>query len=85
MFLNCNIFFSSDPFLEFRKSCEDGEFRVVHRTEVIKWTLNPNWKPFTIPLHALCGNDKDREIKVLCYDRNRSGSHSLIGKVKTIT
>lgn len=73
-------FGSSDPFLEFRKSCEDGEYRVIHRTEVIKWTLNPNWLPFTVPLYTLCNNDMDREVKTICYDWNRSGNHSLIGE-----
>lgn len=72
--------FRSDPFLEFYKVGEDGEYHVVHRTEVIKWTLNPNWKPFVIPVQSLCGGDMDRTIKVLCYDWNRSGSHSLIGE-----
>ncbi|XP_069699446.1 copine-8-like [Periplaneta americana] len=70
----------SDPFLELYKVGEDGEYCVVHRTEVIKWTLNPNWKPFTIPVRSLCGGDMDRSIKVLCYDWNRSGNHSLIGE-----
>jgi len=73
-------FGKSDPFLEFYKVCEDGEYRVVHRTEVIKWTLNPDWKPFIIPVRSLCGGDNDRSIKVLCYDWNRSGRHSLIGE-----
>jgi len=70
----------SDPFLEFYKVGEDGEYRVVHRTEVIKWTLNPNWKPFVIPVRSLCGGDMDRSIRVMCYDWNCSGSHSLIGE-----
>ena len=32
----------------------------VHRTEVIKNTLNPTWKPFTIHARALCNGDYDR-------------------------
>ncbi|KAJ9592629.1 hypothetical protein L9F63_015702, partial [Diploptera punctata] len=73
-------FGKSDPFLELYKVGEDGDYRVVHRTEVIKWTLNPNWKPFVIPVRSLCGGDMERSIKVLCYDWNRSGNHSFIGE-----
>ncbi|PNF15182.1 Copine-8 [Cryptotermes secundus] len=73
-------FGKSDPFLEFYKVSEDGEYHVVHRTEEIKWTLNPNWKPFVIPVRSLCSGDMDRSIRVLCYDWNRSGNHSLIGE-----
>lgn len=76
-------FGSSDPFLEFQRVGENGSYHVVHRTEVIKWTLNPNWKPFIIPVRTLCAADMDRSIKIVCYDWNRSGSHSLIGEFCT--
>jgi hypothetical protein len=80
--LECMGWFGwSHPFLEFYKVAEDGEYRVVHRTEVIMWTLNPNWKPFIIPVRSLCGGDMERSIKVLCYDWSYSGSHSLIGEL----
>ncbi|GLH04051.1 Copine-8 [Gryllus bimaculatus] len=70
----------SDPFLEFHKVNESGEYVLAHRTEVIKWTLNPTWKPFIIPVRSLCGGDMERSIKIMCYDWNRSGSHSFIGE-----
>ena len=35
----------------------------VYRTEVIKNTLNPNWKPFSIPVQSFCGGDPERKIK----------------------
>lgn len=40
--------------------CLYCRFTVVHRTEVIKKTLNPTWKPFTISVRALCNGDYDR-------------------------
>ncbi|XP_063215609.1 copine-8-like isoform X2 [Bacillus rossius redtenbacheri] len=70
----------SDPFLELSKVSEDGDYRVVFRSEVIKWTLNPTWKPFVLPVRSLCGGDMERSIKVACFDWNRSGNHSLIGE-----
>lgn len=69
----------SDPFLEIERVAESGDYSIVHRTEVIKFTLNPEWKPFTIAARTLCGGDEDRSIRVTCYDWNRSGNHSLIG------
>lgn len=32
--------------------------------QVIKNTLDPAWKPFTVPLISLCNGDVDRNIKV---------------------
>ncbi|KAG8286513.1 hypothetical protein J6590_057598 [Homalodisca vitripennis] len=71
-------FGSSDPFLELWKVFENGHYGIVHRTEVVKWNLNPRWKCFTLPIHTLCGNDMDRDILIKCYDWNRSGNHSFI-------
>ncbi|BES98349.1 Copine [Nesidiocoris tenuis] len=76
-------FGKSDPFLEYFKSTEGGEFSLVHRTEVIKVTLNPSWKEFPISVRAFCNGDYDRSIKVLCYDWNRSGNHDMIGEFYT--
>ncbi|XP_067010318.2 copine-8 [Anabrus simplex] len=70
----------SDPFLEFYKVGEDGSYVLTHRTEVHKWTLNPVWQPFTIPIRSLCGGDMQRTIMVICYDWNRNGSHNRIGE-----
>uniref|UniRef100_A0A672HYT2 Copine-2 n=1 Tax=Salarias fasciatus TaxID=181472 RepID=A0A672HYT2_SALFA len=60
----CDFFGKSDPYLEFHKQGEDGKWMLVHRTEVIKNTLDPSWKSFTVPLISLCNGDVDRNIKV---------------------
>eukprot|EP01135_Chromosphaera_perkinsii_P003560 Nk52_evm18s248 gene=Nk52_evmTU18s248 len=78
-----DFFGKSDPFLEFQRSREDGSFQVVYRTEVIKKTLNPNWKPFSVLLQQLSNGDNDRPLKVVCKDWNRSGDHDLIGHFNT--
>uniref|UniRef100_A0A8C5B473 C2 domain-containing protein n=1 Tax=Gadus morhua TaxID=8049 RepID=A0A8C5B473_GADMO len=59
-----DFFGKSDPYLEFHKQGEDGKWMLVHRTEVIKNTLDPVWKAFTVPLVSLCNGDVDRNIKV---------------------
>ncbi|KAJ8271910.1 hypothetical protein COCON_G00107690 [Conger conger] len=78
-----DFFGKSDPYLEFHKQGEDGKWMLVHRTEVIKNTLDPVWKPFTIPLISLCNGDVDRNIKVLCYDYDNDGGHDFIGEFQT--
>uniref|UniRef100_A0AAY5EBG4 Copine-2 n=1 Tax=Electrophorus electricus TaxID=8005 RepID=A0AAY5EBG4_ELEEL len=46
-------------------------------------TLDPVWKPFTVPLISLCNGDVDRNIKVLCYDYDNDGGHDFIGEFYT--
>ncbi|XP_059182832.1 copine-3-like isoform X2 [Centropristis striata] len=77
-----DFFGKSDPFLEFFRQTETG-WQLAHRTEVVKNTLNPTWRPFRIPLQALCGGDVEKSIKVDCYDYNNSGSHDFIGSFQT--
>lgn len=79
-----NTFFGkSDPFLEFYKANETGSWTICHKTEQIMSTLEPQWKPFTIPVRAFCNGDYDRTIRIICYDWERSGSHQLIGECTT--
>ena len=37
-------------------------FTVVHRTEVVKKNLNPQWQPFTVKARVLCAGDFDRSV-----------------------
>lgn len=78
-----DFFGKSDPFLLFHKSNEDGTFTVVHKTEVIKKTVNPKWKPFKVSARALCNGDYDRLLKIECYDWDKNGKHDLIGVFST--
>ncbi|XP_061179725.1 copine-3-like [Saccostrea echinata] len=72
----------SDPYLEISKKAS-GSWQVVHRTEVIKNTLNPVWRPFTLSVHAMCGGNKSEDIKFDCYDYDSDGSHDFIGTFTT--
>ncbi|XP_051916862.1 copine-2 isoform X2 [Hippocampus zosterae] len=78
-----DFFGKSDPYLEFHKRGEDDKWMLVHRTEVIKNTLDPSWKQFTVPLLSLCNGDVTRNIKVLCYDYDNDGGHDFIGEFQT--
>ncbi|XP_071613377.1 copine-2 isoform X3 [Heliangelus exortis] len=78
-----DLFGKSDPFLEFYKPGDDGKWMLVHRTEVIKYTLDPVWKPFTVPLVSLCDGDVEKPVKVMCYDYDSDGGHDFIGEFQT--
>ncbi|TPP64720.1 Copine II [Fasciola gigantica] len=78
-----DIFGTSDPFLAFYRVNEDGSRTVVHRTEEIRNTLNPNWRQMVIPLRTLVNGDYDRSLVISCLDWNRSGREALIGEVTT--
>jgi hypothetical protein len=76
-------FGKSDPFLEFSRSTESNQYILVHRSEVIKNTLDPEWRQFNIKVRALCNGDDERDIKVDILDWNRSGDHEIIGTFHT--
>ncbi|XP_077607468.1 copine-2 isoform X2 [Crocuta crocuta] len=78
-----DLFGKSDPFLELYKPGDDGKWMLVHRTEVIKYTLDPVWKPFTVPLVSLCDGDLEKPIQVMCYDYDNDGGHDFIGEFQT--
>lgn len=65
-----DFFGLSDPFLIFSRAAEDGTFVDVHKTEVRKFTLNPDWMPFSIKVNQLCNNDYERPIRIQCMDWN---------------
>lgn len=50
-----------------------SSFTVCYKTEVIKNTLNPNWKEIEVPVRTICNGDYDRTIKVEVYDWDRDG------------
>lgn len=74
---------SSSPFLSFSRANENNTFTVVHRTEHLLNTVNPSWRPFTIPVTKLCNGDYDRVVKVTCHDYQSNGSHKFIGEFAT--
>ncbi|XP_037075271.1 copine-8-like [Pollicipes pollicipes] len=74
-----DFFSKSDPFLAISRVNEDNSYTVVHRTEVVKRSLNPDWRSFTVPLVKLCNGDKQRSLRLECLDWDNDGSHDSIG------
>lgn len=73
-----DLFGKSDPYLIFYRQL-GNTWSEVHRTEIIKNTLDPVWKPVLITAQRLCNGDFKKPIKIDCYDWDRVGSHDLIG------
>ncbi|XP_013395349.1 copine-8-like [Lingula anatina] len=75
----------SDPFLKIYKENqeEEGKYTLVHTTEYIKKTLNPDWAPFVLQVRALCNGDYDRKLRIECWDHDFDGGHDLIGEFTT--
>ncbi|KAJ8047937.1 Copine-8 [Holothuria leucospilota] len=78
-----DTFGKSDPFLLIYRENLDEGFTVCHKTEIIKKTLNPSWKEFSILSRSLCNGDYDRRLKFECYDWDSDGGHDLIGIFET--
>eukprot|EP01028_Stygiella_incarcerata_P010829 TRINITY_DN583_c0_g1_i1.p1 TRINITY_DN583_c0_g1~~TRINITY_DN583_c0_g1_i1.p1 ORF type:complete len:565 (-),score=145.11 TRINITY_DN583_c0_g1_i1:129-1823(-) len=74
-----DLFGKSDPFLVISRSQESGGFIPVHKTEVIKKNLNPQWAKFSVPIVQLCNGDEYRPLLFEVFDWNKSGKHELIG------
>ncbi|XP_037092088.1 copine-8-like [Pollicipes pollicipes] len=70
----------SDPYLELFKSTEEGQWVLVCRTEVVKRTLNPDWRPLEVSVASLCNGDYHRSVRAVCWDWNSNGTPDLIGE-----
>ncbi len=78
-----DFFGKSDPYFVISKSTSTGQYVLVHKSEVIKNTLNPTWAPFNKSVRDLCNNKEDRQLRFDVYDWNASGEPDFIGSFKT--
>lgn len=78
-----DMFSKSDPYFVLSKSATQGNFVVVHKSEMIKNTLNPVWAPVVIPVVDVCNGDYDRKLLIEVYDWDSNGSHDFIGSFHT--
>eukprot|EP00055_Hartaetosiga_balthica_P000750 m.137376 g.137376 ORF g.137376 m.137376 type:complete len:522 (-) comp11630_c0_seq1:134-1699(-) len=79
-----DLFGKSDPYLVLqRASAVRGGWEDVFKSEVVMKTLNPIWKPFQLPLAAVCNGDMDRPLKLTVYDWDRNSAPDLIGEAET--
>ncbi|ELR17203.1 copine VIII, putative [Acanthamoeba castellanii str. Neff] len=79
-----DFFGKSDPYLEiYRNNPADSQWVLVHKTEVIKKTLDPTWRPFEIDASKLCQGDFNRMLMFKVWDWDSDGGHDLIGNATT--
>ena len=71
--------FSSIP--NYHGEMSPSDWVAVHKTEIVKDNLNPNWKPFKIDVEKVGGMDAPIVVEVLDWDS--SGSNDLIGRTIT--
>merc|ERR1712133_222318 len=69
-----DFFGKSDPYVNIYRANEGNTWTLVKRTEVIKNTLDPSWRPFEMSVDALCRGDYDRSLKFEVLDWNSDGS-----------
>jgi vacuolar-type H+-ATPase subunit F/Vma7 len=63
---------------------EDNTWVQIHKTEVIKKSLDPRWNPFTLKMQTLCNGDHRRPIQFKIFDYDGDGKPGeLIGEVQT--
>jgi hypothetical protein len=76
----------SDPFFEL-SSKRDGAGGLtwdnVHRSEVVKDSLDPVWKDAVVNLSVLNQGSLDKPIMITVFDYESGGKHVLMGSVET--
>ncbi|CAG7668662.1 unnamed protein product [Allacma fusca] len=70
----------SDPYLVISKLMDDGSWAIAHKTEVIKNTLNPDWRPFSLRVASLTSSKPERNLRFQVYDWDSDGSSDFIGE-----
>eukprot|EP01113_Clastostelium_recurvatum_P034795 TRINITY_DN4766_c0_g1_i2.p1 TRINITY_DN4766_c0_g1~~TRINITY_DN4766_c0_g1_i2.p1 ORF type:complete len:583 (-),score=120.76 TRINITY_DN4766_c0_g1_i2:60-1691(-) len=75
-----DFFGKSDPYFLLSRLQHDSTFSPIYKSEVIKRTLDPHWRPFSMDLQTICNGDYTRPIKFECLDWNISGKPSFIGE-----
>eukprot|EP00029_Vermamoeba_vermiformis_P008752 TRINITY_DN417_c0_g2_i1.p1 TRINITY_DN417_c0_g2~~TRINITY_DN417_c0_g2_i1.p1 ORF type:complete len:536 (+),score=115.33 TRINITY_DN417_c0_g2_i1:31-1638(+) len=74
----------SDPYFTIHKLHQDGTNPIlVRKSEIVKSTLNPEWKPENIPIEDLCNGDLNRKLLFEVWDWDKIGKHDLIGRFTT--
>ncbi|KAK9080585.1 hypothetical protein SSX86_000343 [Deinandra increscens subsp. villosa] len=77
---NKDFFSKSDCFLVISKYVESGATIPICRTEVLKNTLRPEWKPVFLNMSQV--GSKDSPLIIECFNFNSNGKHDSLGKAQ---
>ncbi|GKT32668.1 Copine-3 [Aduncisulcus paluster] len=82
-----DTFGKTDGYLVFQRAKETAsgvpEWHEVHKTEVVKKSLNPVWKPMKLSMQRLCNNDVERPIRIQCFDWDLASDDDFVGHADT--
>jgi Ca2+-dependent lipid-binding protein len=78
-----DMFGKSDPYIIISKKMDDGTWTNVHKSDVIKNTLNPDWQPFSIRVASLISGNSERPLRFQIWDWDNDGSSDFIGEFTT--
>ena len=76
------LFGKADPFYEIFKVVGQ-QWKMVHKSEVVKKTLDPIWVPFKIQSSKLCNKDSSKGILIKVWDWDKNSSPDFIGQTQT--
>ena len=73
-----DFFGKSDPYLLLFKPA-NGNWAQIYKSEVMKKTLDPIWKPFQLTMHSLCDGNQEALLKFEVWDWDRGTKDDFIG------
>ena len=76
------IFSKPDPFFELivtSNVSDELDNKCIYRSELVKNTLNPDWKAAMLKANDLFKGNVKRNLLINVYDHESSGKHTLIG------
>ena len=76
-----DFFGKSDPYLVLFKQI-NGAWIQICKSEVIKKTLDPIWKPFQLTMQSLCDGNQETLIKFEVWDWDRGTKDDFIGSAE---
>eukprot|EP01116_Phalansterium_solitarium_P024261 TRINITY_DN8840_c0_g1_i1.p1 TRINITY_DN8840_c0_g1~~TRINITY_DN8840_c0_g1_i1.p1 ORF type:complete len:309 (+),score=88.59 TRINITY_DN8840_c0_g1_i1:48-929(+) len=77
-----DFFGKSDPyFVIHRYDSRNNTYVAVHKSEIIKKTLDPRWQPFEMSSTQLCNGDAAQPIRIDVWDWDANSKDDLIGSV----
>lgn len=74
--------FSPSVFFTISKVNEASKYVLVHRSEVVTGP-DPTWKQITLSVRSLCNGDRERGLKIECFQVKLQGSQKLLGTCST--
>lgn len=76
--IDLDTFSKSDPFIRIFKK-RQGNWKLIHQSNVVENDLNPEWDPISIDYNHLCNCDRNNLIKVECYDYDDTETKEFMG------